>query len=821
MIHTIENSAFQLEVNPRLARWSVSPRQPGFPSIENIQSSLRYRRGIISRQLLDLWKEYSVSEIETVQSPHGLLRQIHMIIGTEKDDLLCKLTFALPVSHPLLFWKMTVTNQSHRPIHIEEIELLSAGYIHRRRSGLNGRITFPIGRFRQGRRPFKSQPREHSWDLAFFSNGWQSWSRSGSYNANDRYLQTRLGFLRTPLVKNAQTPNSRRPGLFASDMYGVLGDKKSRHGLLFGFLSQLHHFGSLETWLGGNSPALRLWANGDGARLDPGERIETDWACMQYLHLDNPDPLTPYIEAVGRENNLEKLGDRKIVSPSGWCSWYQFSGEDYLGRLTAEDIKDNLHALHEKIDELPLDIIQIDDGFEAQVGDWYSFNQGFEDGLALLATEIREMDFIPGLWLAPFIVHPKSKLSSLHPDWLLRNIYGRPVNAGFLWNSLTQALDLTHPDALSYVHDVIHSATHEWGFSYLKLDFLYAAALPGRFHDPTKTRAQVLRSGLEEVRAAAGEDTFLLGCGCPIGPAIGIVDSMRIGADTARRWWPSFRGFESILKGEVSLPSAFNAIHNALSRSDLHKRWWINDPDCLLLRPETQLKQGEVETIATVIAITGGSLMLSDHIPDLPPERMRIAESLLPLIGKRPYILDWFDSSTPERVQLNLNGPTGSWYLIAIFNWEDQPRNMSLLLNDFFIQETGELYGREFWKGDTYLIPSEAKSSRELVFEQVAPHGVLLFALRPRYPLSPQYLGGNLHISQGLEVTDWQPSEESLKLTLKRPGCSQGQIEIAVPHPIDRASLNGSPIHWTVQPSGRYIFDLEFNKEARIEIKYI
>ncbi len=658
-------------------------------------------------------------------------------------------------------------------------------------------------------------------NLAFFSNGWQSWSRSGSYNTNDRYLQTHLGFLRAPLVKNAQTPHSRRPGLFASDMYGVLGDRKSRNGLLFGFLSQLHHFGSLETWLGGSTPALRLWANGDGAQLNPGERIDTDWACMQYLHLDNPDPLAPYLDAVAREHNLNQSDGWRAASPSGWCSWYQFSGEDYIGRLTADDIKDNLNALHKMRDQLPLEIIQIDDGFETQVGDWYSFNQGFEDGLIPLANEIRQMDFTPGLWLAPFILHPKSKLSTLHPDWLLRNRYGRPVNAGFLWNSFAQALDLTHPNALSYVHDVIQSATHEWGFPYLKLDFLYAAALPGRYRDPTKTRAQVLRSGLEEVRMAAGDDAFLLGCGCPIGPAIGIVDSMRIGADTARRWWPSFRGFESILKEEVSFPSAYNAVHNALSRSDLHKRWWINDPDCLLLRPETQLTQAEVETIASVVSLTGGSLMLSDHIPNLPPERLRIAESLLPLIGKRPYILDWFDSSTPERVQLNLKGPTGTWYLIAIFNWEDNPRKMALQLNDFFIQETGEFYGRDFWTGDMYLIPSETTSSRELTFEQVAPHGTLLFALRPRYPFSPQYLGSDLHISQGLEVVDWQPSDGSLNLTLERPGLSQGQIEIAVPHSIDSASLNDSPVNWTARASGRYTFDVEFNKEARIEIKYL
>lgn len=771
-------------------------------------------------RLLDRWSEFSISEFETKRSPHGPMKQIELAIGSDKEDIVCTLTFALPFNYPLLLWKISVENQRDRPIFIDEIELLSAGYVHRRRAGPNGQIYFPVGRLRQRSQHKGSSLRSHPSNLAFFSNGWQSWSRSGSYNSNDRYLQTRLGFLRTPMVKNAQTPNSRRAGLFASDMYGVLGDQKSRVGLLFGFLSQRHHFGSLETWLGGNTPALRVWANGDDARLDPGEQVDTDWACMQFLHLDNPDPLAPYLEAVAREHNFEQSNGWRTDSPSGWCSWYQFSGEDYIGRLTADDINNNLEALHIMRDQLPLEIIQIDDGFETQVGDWFSFNQGFEDGLTSLATAIREKNFVPGLWLAPFIIHPKSELAARHPDWLLRNRLGRPVNAGFLWNSFSQALDLTHPDAQAYVYDVVHSATNEWGFPYLKLDFLYAAALPGRYHDPTRTRAQVLRSGLEAVRAAAGDDTFLLGCGCPIGPAIGIVDGMRIGADTARRWRPSYRGIESLLKEEASFPSAFNAVHNALSRSDLHKRWWINDPDCLLLRPETQLTKTEVQTIASVIALTGGSLMVSDHIPDLPPERLRIAESLLPLIGKRPYILDWFDSSTPERVQLDLDGPTGPWYLIAIFNWDDQPRDLKLQLNDFYLKETGELYAREFWGGVTHLIPIELKSSRGLIIEQVSPHGVVLFALRPRHPYGPQYLGSDLHISQGLEVVDWQPDDGSLIMDLERPGISHGRIEIATPHPIETASLNGSPLQWTAQTSGRYIFDLEFNKKARIEIDY-
>ncbi len=69
-------------------------------------------------------------------------------------------------------------------------------------------------------------------------------------------------------------------------------------------------------------------------------------------------------------------------------------------------------------------------------------------------------------------------------------------------------------------------------------------------------------------------------------------------------------------------------------------------------------------------------------------------------------------------------------------------------------------------------------------------------------------------------MVDWQPDDGFLKMGLMRPGYSRGRIELAIPHPIESACLNGNSIHSTAQTSGRYTFDLEFNKEALIEIEY-
>jgi alpha-galactosidase len=818
MIHTIENSTLQLNVSPQLGRWNIHSHLRNGPSIDGIQVRMSYRDGISHYQSLQSWRGASVSAPELVPSPHGPLQQLTIHIGADKDPLRYILRFALSKEYPLLLWKLQIENRGRRVVQIDQIEMLSAGFVYRQLPGLYGKINLSTKARQPAVDPLRSAPPIQ--DIAFFSNGWQSWSYSGVYSSLERYRQTRLGLLRTTVSANPGTPRSRRRGLFGSDMFGVLGDRKNRNAILVGFLSQQQQFGSVEAWTGATPPALRLIANGDDARLEPGKSMITDWACMQFLHMDAVDPLGEYIEAVVREHHLAGSAQRLKESPTGWCSWYQFSTEDYVGAVTALDIQENLGALTGVRPDLPLDILQIDDGFEEQIGDWSTFSPGFHQGVAPLAAEIRRAGFEAGLWLAPFIVHPKSRLAHDHPEWLLRGSLGRPVNAGFLWGVFMNALDLTHPGAMEYAAESVRMASREWGFSYLKLDFLFAGALPGRFKDASKTRAQVLRAGLESLRSAAGEETTLLGCGCPLGPAIGLVDTMRIGADTTRRWLPAFKGIQFFFQSEPDFPSARNASQNALTRAALHQRWWINDPDCLLLRPQTKLTLEEIQTRATIIALTGGSFFLSDHLPGLPADRLWMAEALLPLIGKRPFVLDWFDSATPTHLQLDLEGAAGRWHLLAVFNWDDKARQETVQLSDFYLEAYPAYYAREFWSGRIFQVISQDVSSARIELGEIPAHGCALLAVRPSQAHHPQYIGGNLHISQGLEVSAWEQSGSGLAFCLERPGHSHGHIDVGLPQPPRVVRLNQKATDWETVDQRIYRLQVNFDHQALIELDW-
>ena len=784
------NSTFHFEIHPELGRFSFQPNSSLSPQITMAGLEITYRKN--GRKYSELgipWDIASnVSEIQATK--HGWGNQTRLSIQSKHKDLGIHLIFAYSNENPFLLWKIILQNISRKPLYIEKIFLLKAG-------NHNQNADSPTNGSEIGSSDTPDQ-------MAFYSNGWQSWSVSAAYNATEVQRSSRIGLFQDALVTNHGTPKIKQYGHFSSDFFGITVNRKLRTGLLTGFLSQKEQYGSIETHLSG-SPEISMWANGDHTRLDPESQMQTDWAMMYPFEIDEPNPVDCYLQAVALENDV------KIPThvPSGWCSWYQF-----YQNLSEQKIADNLHAILQQKQYLPLDLVQIDDGFEHQVGDWFDFRPDFPDGVKPLAQKISQAGLTPGLWLAPFIVHPRSKLAKEHPEFLLKNRFNRPVNAGFIWNVFTHGLDLTVPGALEYASSVVHTAAKDWGFPYLKLDFLYAAALPAKHHDPTKTRAQILREGMQTLREAAGTDTLLLGCGAPLGSVVGLVDAMRIGPDVSGDWTPKYFGTDFIFKPEPHMPSARNAIQNILTRANLHHQWWINDPDCLLVHPETNLTLAETHSLATLISVTGGSVLVSDDLPALPVERRKIVEVLLPVIGKRAEVLDWLDQTTPQKLKLSLENSTGEWHLLTWFNRSDLPMDF-LFTPDQYDLPDKEYWMRSFWDEQTLL----KCQGVPLRFSNIPAHGVLLFAVRKRVADCPHYIGDNLHISQGLEITSWISSRRELVFEMELPRKAQGEIEIALPTAPVRAFQDKNAISWTAGALGKYTFNLDIPFKSRLQIQ--
>lgn len=207
-----------------------------------------------------------------------------------------------------------------------------------------------------------------------------------------------------------------------------------------------------------------------------------------------------------------------------WCSWYSFY----------TDITESaLHEVLADLEGLSFDVFQVDDGWQRHVGDWHG-NDDFPTGMADLAGRIRASGYEPGLWLAPFLAHEDSKIAADHPEWLLRDEGGALVNAGWNWLGYLYALDLSQEAVLEHLDGVLRTCV-DWGYTYLKLDFLYAGAMPGRRTGDLERHA-AYRRAIERIRAVVGEEVVLLACGAPVLGSIGVFDAIRIGPDVAEVW---------------------------------------------------------------------------------------------------------------------------------------------------------------------------------------------------------------------------------------------------------------------------------------------
>jgi alpha-galactosidase len=246
------------------------------------------------------------------------------------------------------------------------------------------------------------------------------------------------------------------------------------------------------------------------------------------------------------------------------------------------------------------DVLQIDDGWQIKVGDWLP-NSKFKKGMRHLADVIsKKHRRTPGLWLAPLIAQESSDLFQTHPHWFLRDKSNQLVSAGFNWFDPLYALDVTHPEVISFLTELMRCVVHDWGYTYLKLDFLYAGALEGDRYDKTKTREEAMSFCLSYLRQAMGSDTFFLTCGVPIMPGLAVSDAMRIGPDVSDTW---IDPVHSEFLCNPAIPSACHATRTCLGRYWLMSLCHI-DPDVSYFGKENNLTDEEKSILHNLGRIT-------------------------------------------------------------------------------------------------------------------------------------------------------------------------------------------------------------------------
>jgi alpha-galactosidase len=483
--------------------------------------------------------------------------------------------------------------------------------------------------------------------LRVLRHGYQSWSETSVATLGVDHDPSRAeGSIRLVRGMHHADEAIAAPGELRSELVTVLAG--AGRVLLVGFDGGHRHDGTIRVRPGPDGPEVRIEAFLGGAHLIHGEHRR-----LHRVVIDEGVEPSDLLE--GWAGRVGSAGGARIGAPYqvGWCSWYH-----YFHDVTEADLRSNLA----RSGDWPFEVFQLDDGFQAAIGDWLVTNERFPTSLDGLAAAVAAAGRVPGIWIAPFLAAPDSTLASEHPDWLAHEEGGGGPLLGMWnpgWGGATWTLDTTRPEVLAHL-EATAAALVDAGFRYLKLDFTYAPSLDGTYHDPRMTPAERVRAGFDAIRRGAGDDVFILGCGAPLGPTVGAVDGMRIGPDVAPRWEPAAQEWHP--PGYLSVtPSTQSAWRATLARSFMHRRLWLNDPDCLMLRTEaTQMAPAQVEAWAHAVAASGGMALVSDDLELLGPDAHRLLDEVVAVgrkvdararAGRPPRCPDLLEHRDPTRLE--------------------------------------------------------------------------------------------------------------------------------------------------------------------------
>lgn len=461
---------------------------------------------------------------------------------------------------------------------------------------LNPKKTFELVDF------YVEMPYEFKDDDKFFCAGYQSWTVTKERSKNDILKGTiKLANINKKVKHLASMTSDERfvtyseiPGEFHSHGYTYI-----RNG------EKMKLWGSLCADTGYTYFKVKMNSGSFAYHKDVlGKFVTESYKVFDIVYFEGT-----YDEVFDNYFGLFDMPETRTGMMSGYTSWY-----NYFQKIDEEIILRDLNGLDPVKDDVS--IFQIDDGYETFVGDWIDPNPArFPNGMGYIAQKIHDKGYKAGIWLAPFSVQKVSRTAKEHPDWLVKDENGKPLQGVLAWGG-AYILDIYNKEVRAYLKEVFDTVLNVWKFDMVKLDFLYSQCLYPR---NGKCRGEIMREAMKLLRELVG-DKLLLGCGVPMAPSFGLVDACRISCDVDLTYKGRYYNF---LEVSNEILSAQNAINNSIFRRHLNGRVFMNDPDVFFLR-NNNLKFTEEQKLllAKINNLCGNVLFVSDNAGDYDAKQM-------------------------------------------------------------------------------------------------------------------------------------------------------------------------------------------------------
>lgn len=419
--------------------------------------------------------------------------------------------------------------------------------------------------------------------------------------------------------------------------------------------------------------------------------------------------------------------ERDVLAQSGWNSW-----DYYRWTVTEEEVLENARFIAaDPVLRQHVKRIIVDDGWQYCYGEWEA-NSLFPSGMPALARELDRMGFVPGLWFAPGIAEPHSRIAQLHSDMLALGECDLPCLGYSCMTRVGMLLDPTVGQVQQHLHDLFARYT-SYGYRYFKLDFLQAVLKGRKFADRLTGRGELVRKLVEPIRRATAGRAMLMGCNYPYYSGTDLVDAVRTGGDIHATW-------ASIKHNSVSIAARYwMAPHLFLCDPDFslcRSFDTSDDPDLERLRcchvfvtPEQkeagrcdfrlveECWQAQIEVLLSLVLVSAGAINLSDKLTRLNQAGLELARRVVSAErGESGLPLDLFTSSHAscwlQRV--------GGHHRVLLINWEDEAKVVR-----FDLGAHGLAGGRlaDFWRG-------QALPSASVLELALAPRSCRLIEVR-------------------------------------------------------------------------------------------
>lgn len=502
-------------------------------------------------------------------------------------------------------------------------------------------------------------------------------------------------------------------------------------------------------------------------------------------------------------NQLRRFTNDDI--PAGWMTWY-----GYRMTLTEETVRKTASLLRDRYRPYGASLIAIDHGWEYRdyLGEWAA-NDRFPSGMRTLAAEIEAMGLIPGIWIAPSSICAGTPTAEEHSAWLAGRLTSREPFPHWEWYMCLP------PPVDCYILDPTVSEAREWliaifrqlrsdGYRFFKADFIgnwptFEASFKG---ESTPRGQPILREGMSAVREGIGSDGHLLGCSGPTNMCLGLVDSMRTELDVGNLNSP----FEHRKRTSRGIAARWYQ----------HKKFWINDPDCLVLSDGEHRKNGafvtrdqfertlaqnyeEAKVRAAVVALSGGSLFSGDDLLHLDPEREALLLQCLPIYGEAARPIDLFETDSPRIWDLRVQTNWDDWHVVGLFNWDDTKRVIPVEFERLGLTDECDYRLFDFWR------ERDLGVARRSALLELDGHSVRVIRISRSRP-HPWILSSSMHLTQGGVELAWVRWDGTvLAGHARRAVGAQGRLFVSAPN-----GWRPSDAHISVEDRGDGVWQVDF-----------